>query len=42
MTVLIARATGAIGRLIVEQIVDRGTRVRAVGRTPETATRPAE
>ncbi len=38
MSILVTGATGAIGRLVVEQLVSRGERVHALTRKPETAT----
>jgi nucleoside-diphosphate-sugar epimerase len=35
MTILVVGATGATGRLLVEQLLDRGHQVRAVVRSPE-------
>lgn len=35
MTILVAGATGATGRLLVEQLLDRGHHVKAVVRSPE-------
>jgi len=35
MTILVAGATGATGRLLVEQLLDRGHRVKAIVRSPE-------
>lgn len=35
MTVLVAGATGATGRLLVEQLLDRGHHVKAIVRSPE-------
>jgi putative NADH-flavin reductase len=35
MTVLVLGATGATGKLVVKQLLDRGERVRAIVRFPE-------
>ena len=35
MTILVAGATGATGRLLVKQLLDRGHQVRAIVRSPE-------
>lgn len=40
MTTLITGATGTIGRLLVDDLLNRGTTVRALSRTPETAALP--
>ncbi|MFG2004464.1 SDR family oxidoreductase [Spirillospora sp. NPDC048911] len=41
MTILVTGATGAIGRLVVEQLVDRQVPVRALSRSPHKAALPA-
>lgn len=35
MTILVVGASGATGRLLVEELLSRGQRVRAVVRSPE-------
>ncbi|RJE91098.1 SDR family NAD(P)-dependent oxidoreductase [Paenibacillus sp. 1011MAR3C5] len=40
MTILVTGATGTIGRHVVEQLVNKGMRVRAVTRNPEKAQLP--
>lgn len=35
MTTLVAGATGATGRLLVKQLLDRGMEVRVIGRSPD-------
>ncbi len=39
MTILIVGASGATGRLLVEQLLDRGHKVKAIVRSPETLTK---
>jgi uncharacterized protein YbjT (DUF2867 family) len=41
MTVLVAGATGNVGRPLVEQLLAAGHRVRALTRNPEKADLPA-
>ncbi|GAB2901660.1 SDR family oxidoreductase [Paralcaligenes ginsengisoli] len=41
MTILVTGATGNIGRKVVEQLVKRGTKVRALVRKPANASFPA-
>ena len=41
MTILITGASGAVGRQVVQQLVDRGAAVRALVRNPSKATLPA-
>ena len=41
MTILVTGATGAIGRIVVEELVQRGAAVRALVRQPERANLPA-
>lgn len=36
MTVLVLGATGATGRLLVQQLLDRGLRVKAIVRSPDS------
>ncbi len=40
MTILVTGATGHVGRHVVQQLVQRGARVRALARTPATAHLP--
>ncbi|MDW3848626.1 NAD(P)H-binding protein [Micromonospora sp. BRA006-A] len=40
MTILVTGATGSVGRHVVGELLDRGERVRALTRTPETAGLP--
>jgi uncharacterized protein YbjT (DUF2867 family) len=40
MTVVVTGATGRVGRLVVQQLIDSGERVRAVSRNPAGATLP--
>lgn len=40
MTILVTGATGHVGRHVVQQLVQRGARVRALARTPATANLP--
>ncbi|MBB5935820.1 NAD(P)H-binding protein [Streptomyces zagrosensis] len=42
MTILVTGATGNVGRHVVEQLLGKGHRVRALSRTPQLATLPAE
>ncbi|MCP3802013.1 NAD(P)H-binding protein [Allokutzneria sp. A3M-2-11 16] len=42
MKLLVAGATGSVGRQVVEQLVRAGAQVRALSRRPETAGLPAE
>ncbi|WP_329252950.1 NAD(P)H-binding protein [Actinoallomurus sp. NBC_01490] len=41
MTILVTGATGNVGRIVVEQLVEAGERVRVITRRPETAGFPA-
>ncbi|MFI1186450.1 NAD(P)H-binding protein [Streptomyces californicus] len=41
MTILVTGATGTVGRRVVEQLLERGERVRALTRAPERAAFPA-
>ncbi|MEV5579884.1 NAD(P)H-binding protein [Streptomyces parvus] len=41
MTILVTGATGTVGRRVVEQLLERGERVRALTRDPERAEFPA-
>jgi uncharacterized protein YbjT (DUF2867 family) len=41
MTILVSGATGTVGRHIVDQLMDRGERVRALTRDPQRANLPA-
>ncbi|GAA2415375.1 NAD(P)H-binding protein [Nonomuraea africana] len=41
MTILVTGATGTVGRHVVEQLVERGERVRALTRNPARASFPA-
>ena len=41
MTTLVTGATGNVGRIVVEQLVEAGDRVRAMTRTPHSARFPA-
>jgi uncharacterized protein YbjT (DUF2867 family) len=41
MTILVTGATGTIGRHVVEQLIQRGAKVRALVRKPEAANLPA-
>lgn len=41
MTILVTGATGNVGRHVVQQLVQRGARIRALARTPATANLPA-
>ncbi|WP_217197023.1 NmrA family NAD(P)-binding protein [Streptomyces buecherae] len=41
MTILVTGATGNVGRAVVEQLVERGHRVRALSRDPGRAALPA-
>ncbi|KUJ64054.1 hypothetical protein ACZ90_62575 [Streptomyces albus subsp. albus] len=40
MTILVTGATGTVGRRVVEQLLERGERVRALTRAPERAEFP--
>ncbi|MFC7718443.1 SDR family oxidoreductase [Nonomuraea recticatena] len=40
MTILVTGATGTVGRHVVEQLVERGERVRALTRNPGRASFP--
>ncbi|MFJ6884229.1 NAD(P)H-binding protein [Streptomyces californicus] len=40
MTILVTGATGTVGRRVVEQLLERGARVRALTRAPERAEFP--
>ncbi|WP_040981286.1 NAD(P)H-binding protein [Oceanobacillus jeddahense] len=40
MTILVTGATGTVGRHIVEQLVNKGVKVRAISRNPEQANLP--
>jgi uncharacterized protein YbjT (DUF2867 family) len=41
MTILVTGATGNVGRIVVERLVEAGERVRVITRRPETAVFPA-
>lgn len=41
MTIVVTGATGTVGRLVVQQLLDAGQKVRAVTRRPESAGLPA-
>ncbi|RGC68854.1 NAD(P)H azoreductase [Micromonospora sp. MW-13] len=41
MTILVTGATGNVGRLVVERLVEAGERVRALTRAPQSASFPA-